>query len=133
MNAFPQTLKNQAETALVDPRFDFIAKYHAIADLRRLARKHPAVLAGQAIAALAQLLQSNAFSNVRQFLFLCREAASVLTDMATVPGNSGLGSKALVTLSDLLLQTDSSAHRGVAEALGKRLSTCPSESLPVIL
>jgi hypothetical protein len=111
-------LKNQAETALIDPRFDFIAKHHAVADLRRLARKHPGVVDGQTIDALERLLQSKAFREIRQAYILFREAASVLTDMATVPGNNGLGSKALASLSRLLLQTDGSAHRGVAEALG---------------
>ena len=118
MAAYPHTLKNQAETALVDPRFDFIAKYHAVADLRRLAQKHPGVLDRQTIFALEQLLLSSAFGRVRQAYFLFREAASVMTDMATVPGNNGLGSKALACLNGLLLKTDGSAHRGVAEALG---------------
>jgi hypothetical protein len=98
-------LKNQAETALIDPRFDFIAKYHAVADLRRLARKHPGVLDRQTIRALEQLLQSNAFRKIRQAFVLFREAASVMTDMATVPGNNGCGATALASLSRLLLQT----------------------------
>ncbi len=118
MHTFPYTLKNHAEAALNDPRFDFIATYHAVADLRRLARKHPGVLDGQTIFALEGLLQSNAFRRVRQAYFLFREAASVMTDIATAPGQNGLGSKALASLSHLLLKTDGSAHRGVAEALG---------------
>ena len=118
MASYSHTLKNQAEAALTDHRFDFIAKYHAVADLRRLARKHPGVLDGQTIGALKRLLQSNAFRKVRQAYFLFREAASVMTDMATVPGDNGLGSKALTCLNGLLLKTDGSAHRGVAEALG---------------
>ena len=118
MNAYPHTLKNQAETALVDPRFDFIAKYHAVADLRRLVKKHPGVLDRQTLFALKQLLQSGAFDRVRQAYFLFREAASVMTDLAIVPGYNGLGAKALACLNDLLLETEGSAHRGVAEALG---------------
>ncbi|WP_372679477.1 SidJ-related pseudokinase [Desulfosarcina sp.] len=118
MNAYPHTLKNQAETALVDPRFDFIAKYHAVADLRRLAKKHPGVLDRQTIFALKQLLQSGAFGKVRQAYVLFREAASVMTDMAIVPGHDGLGARALACLNGLLLKTEGSAHRGVAEALG---------------
>ena len=140
MDAYPHTLKNQAEAALVDPHFDFIAKYHAVADLRRLARKHPGVLDGQTIDALERLLQANAFREIRQSFFLFREAASVMTDMATVPGNKGLGEKALASLSRLLLQTTGSAHRGVAEALGslpvsiigQRLSIGRSASPPTI-
>ncbi|WP_319407532.1 SidJ-related pseudokinase [uncultured Desulfosarcina sp.] len=118
MNTFPDTLKIHAEAALNDPHFDFIATYHAVADLRRLARKHPGVLDGQTLFALEQLLQSNTFRSVRQAYFLFREAASVMTDMATAPGHNGLGSKALASLRHLLLKTDGSAHRGVAEALG---------------
>ena len=118
MDAYPHTLKDQAEGALVDPRFDFIAKYHAIADLRRLAKKHPGVLDRQTIFALKQLLQSSNFGRVRQAYFLFREAASVMTDMATVPGYNGLGANALACLNGLLLKTNGSAHRGVAEALG---------------
>ncbi len=118
MSTYPHTLKNQAEAALVDPRFDFIAKYHAVADLRRLAKKYPGVLDRQTISALEQLLQSSAFGRVRQAYFLFREAASVMTDMATVPGYNGLGAKALACLNGLLLKTNGSAHRGVAEALG---------------
>jgi hypothetical protein len=41
-----------------------------------------------------------------------------MTDMATAPGNNGLGSTALASLNHLLLKTNGSAHRGVAEALG---------------
>ncbi|MEE4114018.1 MAG: SidJ-related pseudokinase, partial [Desulfobacteraceae bacterium] len=111
-------MKNQAEAALTNPCFDFIAKYHAVADLRRLAKKYPGVLDGQTLFALKQLLQSGAFGRVRQAYFLFREAASVMTDMATVPGCNGLGTKALTCLNDLLLKTKGSAHRGVAEALG---------------
>ncbi len=118
MHAYADTLKNRAETALIDNRFDFIAKYHAVADLRQLAKKHPGVLDRQTIYALEQLLQSNAFRKMRQAYILFREAASVMTDMATEPGNDGLGSTALASLSRLLLQTDGGAHRGVAEALG---------------
>ncbi len=140
MTSFLHTLKNQAEAALTNPRFDFIAKYHAVADLRRLAQKHPGVLDGQTISALEQLLLSRDFDSVRQAFFLFREAASVITDMATVPGNNGLGSKALVSLSHLLFQTHGSAHRGVAEALGSlpvningtRLNIGCSESPPTI-
>lgn len=118
MTSYSDTLKNQAEAALIDPRFDFFAKYHAVADLRSLARRHPGVLDGQTIASLEQLLQSNAFPRVRQSYFLFREAASVMTDMATAPGHNGLGYKALASLTRLLLKTDGSAHRGVAEAMG---------------
>ena len=140
MSTYPHTLKNQAETALVEPRFDFIAKYHAVADLRRLAQKHPGVLDGQTIFSVEQLLLSSAFGRVRQAYFLFREAASVMTDMATVPGCNGLGSQALAALNGLLLKTDGSAHRGVAEALGslpvniigQRLSIGRSASAPRI-
>jgi hypothetical protein len=118
MDAYPQTLKDQAEAALNDPHFDFIATYHAVADLRRLARKHPGVLDTQTIGALERLLHSNAFQKVRQAYFLYREAASVLTDMAIVPGGNGLGSTALASLRHMLLKASGSAHRGVAEALG---------------
>jgi hypothetical protein len=100
------------------PTFDFIATYHAVADLRRLARKHPGVLDTQTIGALERLLHSNAFQKVRQAYFLYREAASVLTDMAIVPGGNGLGSTALASLRHMLLKASGSAHRGVAEALG---------------
>ena len=117
-NDFAHTLKGQAETALTDPCFDFIAKYHAVTDLRQLARKQPGVLDDITISALEQLLQSTAFRKVRQAYVLFREAASVMTDMATAPGNNGMGPKALASLNRLLLMTDGHAHRGVAEALG---------------
>jgi len=112
------TLKVQAEAALTDPCFDFIATYHAVTDLRRLARKTPEILNGQTIDALERLLLSDAFDRARQAYFLFREAASVLTDLATTPGSNGLGSKALASLGGLLSITRGSAHRGVAEALG---------------
>lgn len=117
-NDFAHTLKGQAETALTDPCFDFIAKYHAVTDLRQLARKQPGVLDEITINSLEQLLQSRAFGKVRQAYVLFREAASVMTDMATAPGNNGMGPKALASLNRLLLTIDGSAHRGVAEALG---------------
>ena len=118
MNAYPRTLKSRAESALSDPHFDFIATYHAVADLRRLARQHPGLLDGATITALRQLLTSGAFGKVRQAYFLFREAASVMTDMAACPGANGAGARALASLGDLLLETRGSAHRGVAEALG---------------
>lgn len=118
MDTYSQTLKDRAETALVDPRFDFIAKYHAVADLRQLAREHPPVLNRHTISALEQLLQSTAFSKVRQAYILFREAASVMTDMAAMFRKNGLESRAMASLNGLLLKTAGSAHRGVAEALG---------------
>ncbi len=140
MTSYSHTLKTQAETALEDPRFDFIAKYHAVADLRQLARKHPGVLDERTIDALEQLLQSDAFGRIRQAYILFREAASVMIDMATAPDSNGLGSTALASLNGLLLKTDGSAHRGVAEALGSlpvsiigpRLSIGRGLSLPTI-
>jgi hypothetical protein len=118
MSSSAQSLKSRAEAALNDSRFDFIAKYHAVADLRRLAKQHPAVLDAQTIHALKGLLRSNDFRKIRQAYFLFREAASVMTDMAKGQGKDGLGPKALASLEDLLLETAGSAHRGVAEALG---------------
>ena len=118
MTPYPQTLRRQAEAALDDPRFDFIATYHAVADLRRLARTHTEVLDGQTIGAIERLLLSQAFRKVRQAYFLFREAASVMTDMATAAEGNGLGEKALSSLKRLLPETTGSAHRGVAEALG---------------
>jgi len=115
---FPQTLKRQSETALTRSRFDFIAKYHAVADLRRLARRHTEVLDEQTLAALGHLLRSQDFQQVRQSYFLFREAAAVMTDLATTAGGNGLGSQALEALQHLLRTTRGSAHRGVAEALG---------------
>ena len=116
MSAYPTTLKSRAESALTDPHFDFIATYHAVADLRRLAVQHPGLLDGDTIFALRRLLTSGAFGKVRQAYFLFREAASVMTDMAAGPG--GPGAIALASLGDLLIETRGSAHRGVAEALG---------------
>lgn len=138
--SYHQTLKDQAENALADPHFDVIAKYHAVTDLRRLAQKHPGVLDRQTIRALEQLLLSSSFGNRRQSYFLYREAALALTDLATGPGSNGLGSRALTTLSHLLLQTEGSTHRGVAEALGnlpvrisgKRLGLDRGKTLPAI-
>lgn len=118
MESYPRTLKTQAETALIDPNFDFIAKYHAVADLRRLARKHPTVLDDRTIDAVERLLQSNAFGRVRQAYFFFREAAMVMTDMATATSANGLKAKALTSLNGLLCKTNGSAHRGIAEALG---------------
>jgi hypothetical protein len=118
MDDYPLTLKSQAESALNDPHFDFIATYHAVADLRRLARQHPDTLDGATISKITRLLNSQAFSSVRQAYFLFREAASVLTDMATVPCSNGLGEAALAALTSLLVEINGSAHRGVAEALG---------------
>ncbi|BBO68771.1 hypothetical protein DSCA_27010 [Desulfosarcina alkanivorans] len=118
MAAYPHTLKSQAEAALDDPHFDFIATYHAVADLRRLAQKHPGVLDEGTLFALERLLQSSAFRKIRQSYFLFREAASVMTDIAIMPGGNGLGAKALASLHRMLAKTGGSAHRGVAEALG---------------
>jgi hypothetical protein len=118
MDRFALTRKRQAEAAIIDVQQDFIATYHAVADLRHLARSHAGVVDGQTIVALEYLLQSKAFEKARQAAFLFREAASVLTDMAAMPGGNGLSSKALAALIGLLSKLHGSAHRGVAEALG---------------
>ena len=115
---YPQTLKGQAESALIDSSFDFIAKYHAVADLRWLARKHTDILDGQTLVILTQFLHAREFLHLRQSYFLYREAAAVMTDIATAPQANGLETKALTALHRLLRTTRGSAHRGVAEALG---------------
>ena len=116
--SFPQALKCQAETALTSSHFDFIAKYHAVADLRRLAHQQTTILDDQTLVALAQLLQTQDVEHVRQSYFLFREAAAVMTAVATAACGNGLGSRALAWLHRLLRSTHGSAHRGVAEALG---------------
>jgi len=117
-SSFPVTLKAQSEEALTHPHYDFIAKYHAVADLRQLARKHPGNLDAKTLAALEDLLRTRTFRKIRQSYFLFREAASVMTDLATAPASAKLGEMALASLNRLLLVTRGSAHRGVAEALG---------------
>jgi hypothetical protein len=114
----PDRLKARAECALGDPRFDFIATYHAVNDLRRLERHHPGSLDAATLTALAELLKSRAYDGYRQAYVLFREAASVMTDMAVSAGNPQLGTAALMALQDLLGTTGGNAHRGVAEALG---------------
>jgi hypothetical protein len=116
--SFSHTLKEQAEAALTDSRFDFIAKYHAVSDLRRLARKKTEVLDEESLLALERLLHSDVFQEVRQAYFLFREAAAVMTDLAVNPNSNGLGSRALASLIRMLGTTSGKAHRGVAEALG---------------
>lgn len=117
-SSFPVKLKAQAEEALTHPHYDFIAKYHAVADLRQLARKHTGVLDEKTLCALEHLLQTQAFRKIRQSYFLFREAASVMIDLATAPESTTLGGKALASLNRLLRVTNGNAHRGVAEALG---------------
>jgi len=118
MSTYPRQLKKQAESALCDSRYDFIATYHAVNDLRQLARHHTGILDALTLAAVAELLQTEAFDGFRQAYVLFREAASILTDLAMSPGNNGMGTAALSVLQHLLLKTRGSAHRGVAEALG---------------
>jgi hypothetical protein len=118
MSSYPNVLKKQAEKALADPNFDFIATYHAVTDLRRLARKKPDVLNDQTVLSLKEFLLSNPFSKARQAYFLYREAAKGLTDIVLTPGGNGLGEMALASLQDLLVHTTGSPHRGVAEAVG---------------
>lgn len=116
--SFPATLKVRSEEALTHPHYDFIAKYHAVADLRKLARKHTGTLDETTLDALEQLLRTRAFRKIRQSYFLFREAASVMTDLATAPASARLGHMALASLHRLLRVTHGNAHRGVAEALG---------------
>ena len=118
MSSYSKQLKNQAEKALNDPNFDFIATYHAVSDLRRLAKNTPDTLDEQTLLSLKELLESNAFHNVRQAYFLYREAAKGLTDIILMPQSNGLGAMALETLQDLLTKATGSAHRGIAEAMG---------------
>ena len=130
-SSFPAALKAQSEEALTHPHFDFIAKYHAVSDLRRLARKHAGVLDDKTLAALEDLLQTRAFRKIRQSYFLFREAASVMTDLVMAPENAPLGAMALASLNRLLLVTHGNAHRGVAEALGSLPVTIAPPRMPV--
>ncbi len=140
MPTYAHTLKKQALSALLDPSFDFIATYHAVADLRRLAQKHPGVMDERTVETAARLLVSNDHENARQSYFLFREVAKILTDLAVSPETDGLGATALASLVELLRQTDGSAHRGIAEALGSlpvritgpRLTIGPISSHPTI-
>ncbi|WP_319521584.1 SidJ-related pseudokinase [uncultured Desulfosarcina sp.] len=129
-SSFPDRLKAQSEEALTHPHYDFIAKYHAVADLRRLARKHTGVLDEKTLAALEDLLRTRAFRKIRQSYFLFREAASVMTDLATSPESGQLGGMALASLNRLLRVTHESAHRGVAEALGSLPVDIASPRMP---
>ena len=113
-----QTIKARAEAALIDDRFDFIAKYHAVTDLRDLARKRPELLDPKTITALDALIRTDRFDHVRQRYFLFREAATVLRDLIRAPGVNGMGTMALETLLQLLRDTRGPAHRGSSEALG---------------
>ncbi len=122
------TMKTRAETALVDDRFDFIAKYHAVADLRQLARTRPQPLDQRTIDALTVLLRSDRFRRMRQSYFLFREAASVMRDMAAAGG--AMGSTALAALVQLLEAIHGNAHRGTAEALGSLPLKISGPTLP---
>lgn len=130
MSAYATTLKQQAENALVDSRFDFIAKYHAVTDLRRLVRKTPYVLDRQTISAVETLLRSDQFKKVRQSYFLFREAARIVSDMIDQPNGNGMGQTALAALKGMLRQTRGNAHRGVAEALGSLPLTVKGPRIP---
>jgi hypothetical protein len=118
MTTASQSTKAHAEQALVDDRFDFIAKYQAVTDLRDLARNTPRVLDTATIVALERLIRSDRFSGVRQSYFLFREAAAVMRDMIRAPQSNGMGSAAMGALVRLIRDTRGNAHRGVAEALG---------------
>ena len=132
MSAYPKTLKKQAEHALVDANFDFIAKYHAVTDLRRLLKKAPDILDRQTIFAVTTLLQSDQFHRDRQSYFLFREAAKIISDMIVQPAVNGMGQAALAAMEAMLSQTHGSAHRGVAEALGSLPVTVRGPRLPDI-
>ena len=132
----PRPIKARAEQALVDDRFDFIAKYHAVTDLRDLARKSPRLLDDGTISALERLIRSDRFSGVRQGYFLFREAAMVLRDTIRAPARNGMDTLAMEALERLVRDTRGNAHRGAAEALGSLpvdirgprppLAQCPS-------
>ncbi len=123
-------IKQQAEHALVDPQFDFIAKYHAVTDLRRLLRHTPNSLDRKTLAAVEALLQSDQFKTVRQNYFLYREAAKIAKDMIVASSGTDSGIDALETLKGLLLRTNGNAHRGVAEALGSLPLSINGAGLP---
>ena len=130
MSAYPITLKKQAEHALVDANFDFIAKYHAITDLRRLLKKTPGILDRQTIFAVTTLLQADQFHRDRQSYFLFREAAKIISDMIVQPAGNGMRQAALAAMEAMLSQTHGSAHRGVAEALGSLPVTVRGPRMP---
>jgi hypothetical protein len=130
MADYPHTLKQQAEQALVDSRFDFIAKYHAVTDLRQLVHKTPNVLDRQTITAVEILLRSDQFGKIRQSYFLFREAARIVSDMIKRADGNGLGQAALAALKGLLREIHGNAHRGVAEALGSLPLTVKGPRIP---
>ena len=105
--------------ALKDRAIRFTEKFYAVYHLHTLAQSCPELFDDEAVASLQRLLKDAGLVQMRQSLFLFREAADTLSALVAQydrPGAVGGARKAYAALLDVLGSTRGHAHRAAAEA-----------------
>jgi hypothetical protein len=97
---------------------DFTAKYYAVFQLRSHLEKHPALIDGRSITAVADLLLGDTFNGQRQGFFLFREAAETLTSFMARATEKPLARLSFNALKDSLTAASGDKHRAIAGAIG---------------
>jgi hypothetical protein len=110
--------QRRARQAIEQPAYDFIAKFYAAYDLRKLADRDSGAIDPRTVTALERLLLDNRFHHQRQRLFLYREAAGVLVAVVRFGRRLPIAQAADRALRNVLQNGRDLAQRAAAEALG---------------
>jgi hypothetical protein len=108
---------------LSDSRYDFQARYIAVANLKNLAMRAPEIVSGECYQSVANILDNELSNGERQAFFFYREAA--LFFLAIFTKGQTHSEQALTTLKQLLRNAGGSVQLAVAETLGSLAVSLP--------
>ena len=114
---------------LRDRRYDFQARYIAVANLKNIAGRSPASISADCFQVVAGILHNELCINERQSFFLYREAA--LFFVAIFTHGKTRSEQALATLTRMLKTARGPVQRAVAESLGSLAVSIPTPALIV--
>jgi hypothetical protein len=115
---------------LQDRRYDFQARFIAVANLKNLAATAPESVTTECYQLVAGILDNALCNNERQAFFLYREAALFFVAIFT-NGRTRSG-QALTTLTRMLKKAHGPVHRAVAETVGSLSVSIPTPT-PVLV
>lgn len=113
-----ERIRRDPSRELADRATVFTATFYAVYELHMLAGDQPELIDAETTAVLEELLKNSTLGEMRQSLFLFREAADTLCTVIAKTHPSQQAAHALGCLNRILRTTAGSAHRAVAEALG---------------
>jgi hypothetical protein len=111
-------LNSDPEKEIADRATGYMAKLYALYELQALAEEHPELIDTETVDTLKNFLRSPALAQMRQSLFLFREAADTLCAVISATYPSPLAHRALSGLRSILRHITGAAHRAAAEAMG---------------